>query len=100
MAHGFNDDWNTGILTNEFEPAQIVAAAKDLANWTFIERYMELVDTSTLMSNMAPGKMAQLNNQQGATSFRRTQVCVNHGTVCADANLSARPSASPTNGCR
>ena len=86
-TNGFNDDWNTGILTNEFEPAQIVAAAKDITSWTFIEPYMELVDTSTLMSNMGPNKLSLLNNQQGATSFRRTQVCVNHGTVCADANL-------------
>ncbi len=56
-TNGFNDDWNTGILTNEFEPTQIVAAAKDLTNWTFIEPYMELVDTSGLMSNMGPGKL-------------------------------------------
>ena len=66
---------------------QIVGAAKDLTNWIFIEPNLELVDTSSLMSNMGPGKLNQLNNQQGATSFRRTQVCVNQGTVCADANL-------------
>jgi len=86
-ASGFNDDWSIGILTNEFEPVQIVGAAKDLTNWIFIEPNLELVDTSSLMSNMGPGKRSQLNNQQGATSFRRTQVCVNQGTVCADANL-------------
>ncbi len=86
-TNGYNDDWNTGVLTNEFEPVQIVNAAKDLTTWTFIEPYMELVDTSSLMANMGAGKRMLLNNQQGATSFRRTQVCVNHGTICADANL-------------
>ena len=86
-ASSFNDDWAIGTLTNEFEPAQLVSVAKDITTWTFIEQYMELVDTGGLMANMGPGKLDQLNNQQGATSFRRTQVCVNQGTVCADANL-------------
>ena len=58
-ASGFNDDWAVGILSNEFEPPQIVAAAKDITSWTFIEQYMELVDTGGLMANMGRAYAAE-----------------------------------------
>jgi hypothetical protein len=74
-TYGFNDDWNSGILTNGFEPDDLVNAFYQLKNWYPIEPNLEVVDTSSLL----------LSQSSGASGVRRTQVCAN--TTCVDVNI-------------
>lgn len=84
-----SDDWDSGGLSNGFNPDETVQAAWLLVNTTSLrpfENFIEVVDPNGSQPNWTPTIINTVNNQAGVTNTNRVSVCVN-GTTCTDINL-------------
>ncbi len=72
-----SDNWDSGIVSSEFDPEPLTDATTDLrtnAAFQSIERYFEVVDASGRQVDFTP--YTNLNNQIGLTAHNRVTVTV------------------------
>jgi hypothetical protein len=73
-----SDNWDSGIVSSEFDPDQLTDATVDLRHnpaFQNIEQYLEVADASGQQINFTP--YTNLNNQIGLTANNRVTVTAN-----------------------